>query len=89
MISTAAGLGALLHVLSVAPLLECLPGHVLLDVLALLPGHGVAHLVADVAALLIILELGHGGGRVAAVLLEILLRFISSQFFSSIIVHIK
>ena len=71
-----AGFAALLHVLGLAPLLQRLPGHgyVLLDVLTLLSGHGVAHLVADVAALLIILELGHGGGRVAAVLLEILLQ---------------
>ena len=51
-------------------MLQRLLGHVLLDVLALLPGHGVAHLVADVAALLIVLELGHGGGRVGALLLR-------------------
>ena len=37
-------------------------------------GHRVAHLAADVAALLIILELGHVGRRVASVLLEILLQ---------------
>ena len=50
-----AGFAALLHVLGLAPLLQRLPGHgyVLLDVLALLPGHGVAHLVADVAAVLL------------------------------------
>ena len=42
MVSTAAGLGALFHILSVAPLLECLPGNVLLDVLTLLPGGGGA-----------------------------------------------
>ena len=60
--------------LGLAPLLQRLHGHGLLDVLALLPGHGVAHLIADVALLLIILELGHGDGRVAAVLLEILLQ---------------
>ena len=41
-VSTAAGLGALLHILSVTSLLEGLPGHVLLDVLALLPGGGGA-----------------------------------------------
>merc|ERR1740128_1094838 len=64
-----AGGAALLHVLCLAPLLQGLLGHVLLDVLALLPDHGVAHLVADVAALLIVLELGHGGGRVGALLL--------------------
>merc|ERR1719154_583732 len=45
-------MGALLHVLSVASLLEGLPGHVLLDVLALLPGGGdtTADLVRDVIA---------------------------------------
>merc|ERR1740128_1001937 len=64
-----AGGAALLHVLCLAPLLQGLLGHVLLDVLALLPGHGVAHLVTDVTALLIVLELGHGGGRVGALLL--------------------
>ena len=64
-----AGGAALLHVLGLAPLLQGLLGHVLLDVLALLPGHGVAHLVANIAALLIVLKLGHGGGRVAAVFL--------------------
>ena len=64
-----AGGAALLHVLGLAPLLKGLLGHVLLNVFALLPGHGVAHLVVNIAALLIVLKLGHGSGRVAAVFL--------------------
>ena len=40
-------------------LLKGLLGHVLLDVRALLPGHGVAHLGVDVTALFLVLELGH------------------------------
>merc|ERR550517_1586400 len=48
LISTAMGLGALLDVLSVASLLEGLPRHVLLDVLALLPGGGAALPAGDV-----------------------------------------
>ena len=66
MVSTAAGLGALLHILSVAPLLECLPGHVLLDVLALLPGGGGALPAGGAGAVLLVNILGDGGGDTAA-----------------------
>ena len=66
MISTAAGLGALLHVLGVAPLLECLPGHVLLDVLALLPGGGGALPAGGAGAVLLVNILGDGGRNIAA-----------------------
>ena len=66
MVSSAAGLGALLHVLSVAPLLEGLPGHVLLDVLALLPGGGGALPAGGAGAVLLVNILGDGGGDVAA-----------------------
>merc|ERR1719331_266611 len=52
-----------------APLLKGLLGNVLFDVLALLPGHGVAHLSVDVAALLLVLELGHRGRAGGALLL--------------------
>ena len=65
-VSTAAGLGALLHVLSVAPLLEGLPGHVLLDVLALLPGGGGALPAGGAGAVLLVNILGDGGGDAAA-----------------------
>merc|ERR1719312_2020067 len=65
-VSTAAGLGAVLHVLSVAPLLECLPGHVLLDVLALLPGGGGALPASGAGAVLLVHVLGDGGGNIAA-----------------------
>ena len=65
-ISTAAGLGALLHILSVAPLLEGLPGHVLLDVLTLLPGGGGALPTGGVRAVLLVHILGDGGGDTAA-----------------------
>ena len=58
--------GALLDVLGVAPLLEGLPGHVLLDVLALLPGGGAALSPGDVGAVLLVLILGDGGGDAAA-----------------------
>ena len=58
--------GALLHVLSVASFLECLPGHVLLDVLALLPGGGAALPPGDVGAVLLVLVLSDGGGDAAA-----------------------
>ena len=66
LISTAMGLGALLHVLCVASLLEGLPGHVLLDVLALLPGGGAALPPGDVRAVLLVLILGDGGRDAAA-----------------------
>ena len=58
--------GALLDVLGVAPNLEGLPGHVLLDVLALLPGGGAALPPGDVGAVLLVLVLGDGGGDAAA-----------------------
>merc|ERR1711971_1295985 len=63
------GGAALLHVLGLTPLLKGLLGHVLLDVLALLPRHGVAHLGVDVAALFLVLELGHCGRAGGALLL--------------------
>ncbi len=66
MVATAAGLGALLHVLSVAPLLECLPGHVLLDVLTLLPGGGGALPAGGAGAVLLVHILSDGGGNIAA-----------------------
>ena len=47
--------GALLDVLGVAPLLEGLPRHVLLDVLALLPGDGAALPPGNVGAILLVL----------------------------------
>ena len=65
-VSTAASLGALLHVLSVASLLEGLPGHVLLDVLALLPGGGGALPAGGAGAVLLVNILGDGGGDTAA-----------------------
>merc|ERR1719154_218482 len=65
-ISAAARLGALLHVLSVASLLEGLPGHVLLDVLALLPGGGGAFPAGGTRAGLLVHILGDGGGDTAA-----------------------
>ena len=65
-ISTATGLGALLHILSVASLLEGLPGHVLLDVLTLLPGGGGALPAGGAGAVLLIHILGDGGGDTAA-----------------------
>ena len=65
-ISTTAGLGALLHILSVASLLEGLPGHVLLDVLALLPGGGGALPAGGAGAVLLVNILGDGGGDTAA-----------------------
>merc|ERR1719486_799327 len=66
LISTAMGLGALLHVLCVASLLEGLPRHVLLDVLALLPGGWAALPPGDVGAVLLVLILSDGGGDAAA-----------------------
>ena len=65
-VSIAARLGALLHVLCVAPLLEGLPGHVLLDVLALLPGGGGALPAGGAGAVLLVNILGDGGGDAAA-----------------------
>ena len=66
MIST----GALLHVFGVAPLLVSLPGHVLLDVLALLPGGGGALPAGGAGAVLLVHILGDGGGDAAADLLR-------------------
>ena len=57
---------ALLHVLCVASLLECLPGNILLDVLALLSGGGAALPPGDVGAVLLVLIPGDGGGDAAA-----------------------
>merc|ERR1719341_1601721 len=65
-ISTAARLGALLDVFSVASLLECLPGHVLLDVLTLLPIGGGALPASGAGAVLLVHILGDGGGDTAA-----------------------
>ena len=65
-ISIAARLGALLHVLRVASLLEGLPGHVLLYVLTLLPGGGGALPAGGVAAVLFIHVLGDCCGDIAA-----------------------
>ena len=65
-VPTAAGLGAFLHIFSIAPLLEGLPGHVLLDVLALLPGGGGALSAGGVGAVLLVHILGDGGGDIAA-----------------------
>ena len=59
-------LGALLHILSVAPLLEGLPRHVLLDVLTLLSGDGGALLASGTGAFLLIHVLGDAGGDTAA-----------------------
>ena len=58
--------GALLDVLGVAPLLEGLSGHVLLDVFALLPGGGAALSPGEVRAVLLVLILGDGGRDAAA-----------------------
>ena len=58
--------GALLDVLGVAPLLEGLSGHGLLDVFALLPGGGAALPPGDVGAVLLVLILSDGGGDAAA-----------------------
>ena len=59
-------LGALLHILSVAPLLEGLPRHVLLDVLALLSGDGGALLANGTGAFLLIHVLGDGSRDITA-----------------------
>ena len=65
-VSTAAGLGALLHILCVAPLLEGLPGHVLLDILALLPSGGGTLPAGGAGAVLLVNILSDGGGDTAA-----------------------
>ena len=59
-------LGALLYILSVAPLLEGLPRHVLLDVLTLLSGDGGALLASGTGAFLLIHVLGDGSGDITA-----------------------
>ena len=65
-VSTAAGLGALLHILSVASLLEGLPGHVLLDVFTLLHSGGGALPASGTGAVLLVHKLSDGGGDAAA-----------------------
>ena len=65
LVSTAR-LSALLDVFSVASLLEGLPGHVLLDVLALLPGGGGALPASGTGAVLLVHILGDAGGDTAA-----------------------
>merc|ERR1719237_537460 len=69
-ISTTAGLDALLHILSVAPLLEGLPSHVLLDVLTLLPGGGGALPAGVAGTVLLVNILSDGGGDTAADLIR-------------------
>ena len=64
-----AGLGALLDVLGLALGLEHLLGLLLLDVAALLPGDRGALPGGGGVALLLVHELGDGGGHVAAHLL--------------------
>ena len=59
-------LGTLLDVLGVASFFEGLPGHVLLDVGALLPGGGAALPTGDVVAVLLVLVLGDACGDAAA-----------------------
>ena len=65
-VPAAAGLSAFLHIFSVAPLLEGLPGHVLLDVLALLPGGGGALSACGAGAVLLVHILGDSGWDVTA-----------------------
>merc|ERR1719312_824332 len=69
-VSTAAGLGALLHILSVASLLECLPGHVLLHILTLLPGGGGALSAGGAGAVLLVNILCDGGRDITTDLLR-------------------
>ena len=70
LVSAAARLGALLDILSVASLLESLPGHVLLDIGALLSGGGGALPASGAGAVLLVHILGDGGGDAAADLLR-------------------
>ena len=65
-VSTAARLGALLHILRVASLLKGLPGHVLFDILALLPSGGGALPAGGAGAVLLVNVFGDGGGDTAA-----------------------
>merc|ERR1711942_40904 len=69
MVSIAARLCVLLHVLSVAPLLEGLPGHVLLHILTLLPGGGGALPAGGAGAILLVNILCDGGGDITTDLL--------------------
>ena len=66
LVSAAARLGALLDILSVASLLESLPGHVLLDIGALLSGGGGALPASGAGTVLLVNILGDGGGDTAA-----------------------
>ena len=70
MVSIAARLCALLHVLSVAPLLKGLPGHIFLDIFALLPGGGGALSSRGTGAILLIHILGDGSGDIATNLIR-------------------
>ena len=66
LVSAAARLGALLDILGVASLLKGLPGHVLLDILTLLPGGGSTFPAGGAGAVLLVNILGDGGGDTAA-----------------------
>ena len=70
LVTAAARLSALLDILSVASLLEGLPGHVLFDVLTLLPGGGGALPAGGAGAVLLVHILGDGGGDAATDLLR-------------------
>ena len=70
LVSAVARLSALLDILSVASLLEGLPGHVLLNVGALLPGGGGALPAGGAGAVLLVHILGDGGGDAATDLLR-------------------
>ena len=70
LVSAAARLGALLDILGVASLLKGLPGHVLLDIRALLPGGGGALPAGGAGAVLLVHILGDGGGDAATDLLR-------------------
>ena len=86
-VPAAAGLGALLHIFSVTPLLEGLPGYVLLNVLALLPGGGGALSAGGAGAVLLVHILGDGGGDIAANLLgDFIANFTGSR---DIIAHLE
>ena len=69
-VSTAARLGAFLHIFSVASLLEGLPGHVLLDILTLLPGGGSTFPAGGAGAVLLVNILCNGGGDITTDLLR-------------------
>ena len=63
------GVAALLYVLCLTPLLVGLLWHVLLDVVALGPGHGIADLLGDVLTILLVLVLSDGSVALLALLL--------------------